>query len=272
MDKKAYRRLDTKKKYGALQSKDIRSVLKKELITNFGFENMGAIADLLIERFLRIVEDYTKPRERMVPYQTIILAADKNQRRGKGKTMAMTKQKPVLVNLMTMEERLRLINGESIRDIRPDMIARIMKEVDSQGATVSYNDITLLTGITIGAVYHYKKEYLKEHPDEHIPHAGTVFDMGRTLTHKKQIIEEYLKCYLTKDIASKCKHHYTNVDRYISDFNRVFDLYEEEKNASQISFLTGLSINLVKEYIKIIEEFTKQQKLIYSKRKNEKEK
>ena len=270
MDREAYKRLITKKQYGALQSKDIRSVLKKELITNFGFENMGAIADLLIERFLSIVEEYTKPRDKMMPYQTIILAADKNQRRGKGKTMAMTKQKPVVVNLMTREERLRLINGESIRDIRPDMIVRIMKEVDLQGATVSYNDLTLLTGLTIGGIYHHKKRYSEKHPDENIPHAGTVFDMGRTLTHKKQIIEEYLKCFLTKDIASKCKHHHTNVDRYISDFNRVFDLYEEGKNERQISFLTSLSTSLVEEYIEIIKEFTKEKKLIYSKRRKDK--
>jgi len=270
MDKEAYKRLDTKKQYGALLSKDIRSVLKKELITNFGFENMGAIVDLLIERFLNIIEEHTKSKEKMMPYQTVILAADKNQRRGKGKTMAMTKQKPVVVNLMTREERLRLVNGESIRDIRPDMIVRIMKEVDTQGATVSYNDFTLLIGITIGAVYHYKKEYLEKHPDEYIPHAGTVFDMGRTLTHKKQIIEEHLKCFLTKDIASKCKHHHTNVDKYISDFNRVFDLYEEGKNERQISFLTSLSLHLVEEYIEIIKEFTKEKKLIYSKRRKKK--
>jgi hypothetical protein len=270
MDKKAYKRLKAKEKYGPLLNKDIRSVLKRELITNFGFENMGAIADLLIERFLGIIKEHKKPKEEMMPYQTIILAVDRNQRRGKGKTMAMTKLKPVVVNLMTREERLRLVNGEGVQDIRPDMVTRIMREVDGQGGTVAYNDLTILTGLTISGVAYCMKRYLKKHPEENIPHAGTVFDMGRTLTHKKQIIEEYLRCSLTKDIAEKCNHHHTNVDKYISDFNRVFDLYEEGKNEKQISFLTNLSVHLVEEYIKIIKEFTNKKKLVYSKRKKKK--
>ena len=111
--------------------------------------------------------------------------------------MAMTKMKPVVINLMTLEERQRLVDGESITKIRPDMVIRIMKEVESQGAVLSYNDITLLTGISAAGVYRLKESYLKNHPRDYIPHSGTVFDMGRTISHKKQIIEEHLKCLLT---------------------------------------------------------------------------
>jgi len=261
MDKNAYKRLHQKEAYGALMGKDLQSILKRELITNFGFENMGAIADLLIERFLAIYKKYSKPKDELLPYQTIVLAVDKNQRRGKGKTMAMTKMKPVIINLMTTEERQRLVDGESITKIRPDMAIRMMNESDSQGAVFSYNDITMLTGLTTGAVTHLKKSYLKKHPDEHIPHSGTVFDMGRTLTHKKQIIEEHLKCLLTKDIADKMNHHPVNVDAYINNFNRIFELYDDGKNERQISFITGLSISLVKEYIDLINEFKVENKL-----------
>ena len=98
MDKNGYRRLHQKDAYGALMGKDLRSILNRELITNFGFENMAAIADLLIERFLAIYKEHTKSKAELLPYQTIVLAVDKNQRRGKGKTMAMTKMKPVIIN------------------------------------------------------------------------------------------------------------------------------------------------------------------------------
>lgn len=265
MEQVTYKRLNAKENYGPLLAKDINSVLKKELMTHFGFENMGAIADILIERFLKIIKKYSISKDVIVPYQTIIFAVDKNQRRGKGKTMAMTKMKPAIVNLMTPEERQRLVNGESIREIRPDMIIRIMKEVDLQGATVAYNDLTLLTSLTTGAISHLKKRYLKKNPTDYIPHAGTVFDMGTTLTHKKQIIEDHLKCLLTKDIAAKHNHHHTNVDKYISDFNRIFELYEDNKNEQQISFITGLSKNLVKEHVKLIKEFLSKKKLISTK-------
>lgn len=265
MDQDAYKRLRAKENYGPLLEKDLRSVLKRELMTNFGFDYMGAIADLLIDRFLKIIGQHTKPKDQMQPYQTVILAVDKNQQRGKGKTMAMTKLKPVVVNLMTPDERRRLANGESITKLRPDMATRIMKEVDAQGATVAYNDLTLLLGITIGGIHHLKKRYLEQHPDDHVPHAGTVFDMGTTLTHKKQIITEYLNGLLTKDIADKTKHHTTNVDKYISDFNRVFELFEDGKNENQIAFITRLSRSLVKEHLKLIQEFLDQKMLISTK-------
>jgi len=261
MDKNSYRRLHQKKVYGALMGKDLRSILKRELLTNFGFEGMGAIADLLIDRFLKIYKEHTKTKDELLPYQTIVLAVDKNQRRGKGKTMAMTKMTPVVINLMTLEERQRLVNGESITQIRPDMGMRMLKEADAQGGAFSYNDITLLTGLSVDGVYHLKKRYLKEHPGEFIPHSGTVFDMGRTISHKKQIIEEHLKCLLTKDISEKTNHHPVNTDKYINDFNRVFELYEDGKTDRQISFITGLSISLVKEYINLINEFKVKNKL-----------
>jgi len=261
MDKNAYKRLHQKEAYGALMGKDLRSILKRELITNFGFETMGAIADLLIERFLAIYKEHSKSKEELLPYQTIVLAVDKNQRRGKGKTMAMTKMKPVIINLMTLEERQRLVNGESITQIRPDMATRMMNEASEQGGVLSYNDVTMLTGLTTGAITHLKKSYLKKNPDKFIPHSGTVFDMGKTLTHKKQIIEEHLKCLLTKDIAKKMNHHPVNVDVYINNFNRIFELYEDSKNERQISFITGLSISLVKEYVELINEFNVKKKL-----------
>ena len=265
MDKDAYKRLHAKELYGPLIAKDIRTVLKRELMTNFGFENMGAIADILIERFLAIIRQYTKPKDQMYPYQTIILAVDKNQQRGKGKTMAMTKLKPVIVHLMTVQERQRLVNGESITQIRPDMAVRIIKEVDAQGAAIAYNDLTMLTGLSTGGVRHLKERYLKKHPNTYIPHAGIVFDMGPSVTHKKQIITEYLQCLLTKDIAEKTKHHTTNVDKYISDFNRVLELYEDDKDEKHIAFITGLSRSLVKEHLTLIKEFIDKKMLVSTK-------
>ena len=255
------KRLYTKKLYGPLLNKNLRSVLKRELLTNFGFDNMGAIADHLIDRFLKIIEDGTRPKESLLPYQTIVLAVDKHQRRGKGKTMAMTRLKPIILNLMTPDELRRLANGESIRVFRVDRCVRMMKEADEQGAVLSYNDFAVLCGTAANVVCKIKKEYQRQHPDEIIPHAGTVFDMGRTLTHKKLIIEEYLRCLLTTDIAAKTDHHNSNVDKYIGDFNRILDLYEDGKDEKQIAFLTGLSRSLVKEHVALIQEFKKTHKL-----------
>ena len=49
-------RLHKKAVYGPLTKQTLQAVLKRELLTNFGFENMGVVADVLIQRFLAIIE------------------------------------------------------------------------------------------------------------------------------------------------------------------------------------------------------------------------
>jgi hypothetical protein len=47
-------RLLKKATYGPLCQQTLEARLKRELLTNFGFEHMGVIADVLIQRFLSI--------------------------------------------------------------------------------------------------------------------------------------------------------------------------------------------------------------------------
>lgn len=71
---------------------------------------------------------------------------------------------------------------------------------------------------------------------------------------KLRIIKLYLSGLLTKEISEKTNHHPFNVDNYISSFEQVRGLYEEDKSVQQITFFTGFSQGLVKEYIQIIKE------------------
>ena len=51
-------RLHKKATYGPLCQQTLEARLRRELMTNFGFEQMGVIADVLIQRFLAIIEEY----------------------------------------------------------------------------------------------------------------------------------------------------------------------------------------------------------------------
>lgn len=66
---------------------------------------------------------------------------------------------------------------------------------------------------------------------------------------------------MTKEIAEKTDHHHVNVDKYLTNFNRVFELLEDGKNEQQIAFITGLSRSLVKKDIQLINEFKVKNKL-----------
>jgi hypothetical protein len=119
--------LHKKAVYGPLCQQTLEAVLKRELMTNFGFENMGVIADVLIQRFLAIIEEYAplqpvltdRPGKRLRPYQTLVLAVDKNEKFGYGKRMERCQLVPVIVTLITPQELQELADGTALRELRP---------------------------------------------------------------------------------------------------------------------------------------------------------
>ncbi len=247
-------RIDQKVIYGPLSQKNIKSLLKRELITNFGFENMAIIADVLIDRLLKIVDEHYVEKDRIKPYQTIALAVDKNQKIGYGKTMEETKLIPVTINLITHEELLELASGKKLRDMQPKMVARILKEASDQGGVFSFNDVAILCGASKSKVKDLVAEYYKTHHPEILPHIGTIFDSGSTMTHKRKIIKLHLSGLLTKQISRETNHHPVNVDNYIKTFEQIRALYEDGKTKKEIMFFTQRSEGLIDEYIQIIKE------------------
>lgn len=79
-------------------------------------------------------------------------------------------------------------------------------------------------------------------------------DIGRTLTHKKLAFHNFKKKMSTSENARSIDHSPISVDKYIRDGIRVEKLHGAGNNEYDISFLTGLSIGLVNEYIKVITE------------------
>jgi len=252
--KDQFKRLHQKAIYGPLAQKTVQNVLKKELLTNFGFSEMGLIADALIKRFLEILDEFSPESIRLLPYQTLVLGIDIKEKRGYGKRMVQTKLKPVIVTLFTPLELEELANGASLKKLRPNRVARILKEAYTQGATIPFSELGLLLGVGIHLIRMAVKAYYKEHPDERLPHPGTIFDQGPTISHKVLAIELKLKGLLTREIAQRMNHDPSNVDKYIDGFERVLGLMEEGKDLNRISFFTKLSPSLVKEYERIIKE------------------
>lgn len=252
-------RLHKKATYGPLSQQTLEAVLKRELMTNFGFENMGVVADVLIQRFLAIIEDYAPGQSRLRPYQTLVLAVDKNERFGYGKRMEQCQLVPVLINLITPEELQELAEGAKSRELRPRIAARILREAYDQGGVLPFSTVGLLTGLhSVTTVGRAVALFYEENPDVILTHSGTIFDMGPTLTHKKTAVLLKHQGLLDLEIARRMNHHPSAVARYNNDDERVGQLWDEGKSPEMISFITGLSLSVVQEYIEIRQEMHRQ--------------
>jgi len=86
--------------------------------------------------------------------------------------------------------------------------------------------------------------------------------MGSCITHKNQIVYKHVvekKDPLT--VAQETNHTINAVDNYLSDFNRVKTLYLDGKDQGYISVVTKLSINLIAQYVNIINQYFKEPKV-----------
>ena len=256
---KRYGRLHKKATYGPLCQQTLEAVLKRELMNNFGFENMGVIADVLIQRFLAIIEKYAPLQKRLRPYQTLVLAVDKNEKFGYGKRMESCQLVPVMVTIITPEELQELADGAKPHELRPKIAARILKEAYKQDGVLTFSTVGLLTGLhSPSLISRAIALFYQQNPDVVLPHSGTIFDMGRTLTHKKAAVLLKHQGLLEQEIARRINHHPSAVARYLNDDERVGRLWEEGKSAEMISFITGLSLGVVQEYIEIRQEMQRQ--------------
>ena len=112
----------------------------------------------------------------------------------------------------------------------------------------------ILLGVAQETIGKAVKKYYKDHPGEVLPHAGTIFDLGRTLTHKDAALDCLYQGMLTQEIARRINHYPERVDKYLDDHKRIIESYEAGYLAEKICFLTGLSPSLVKEHIKYYEK------------------
>ncbi len=249
MNRQTARRLSQKKFYGPTADKNLRGVLRKELLTNFGFEQMFLMADVLIDRFLAIIQEADVVQGSLEPFQTVVYGYDNLKKFEFIRRPYHLHLRPARVTLVSAEEISRLCDGVSLPELRAEMAVRILREAYAQHVVLSFTDLAVVLCRTPPDISQLVRRYKKDHPGEFVPHCGSVLDMGGTQTHKREAILLYLQGHLTSEIARQIQHAPEDIDRYIYDYQRVIELAEEGKSASQISFVTGLRPHLVQEHI-----------------------
>jgi len=245
--------------YRSQAQKTLEDVLFQEIVTNYGFEGMKGIARPMVKRLLDLIEAYDANYSLMRPGEVLWLAMDKERSFGYGIETCLCKMKVVKLQAWTQEEIRRLMKGESQSEILPDRMARLLKDAYAQGGVLSLTDIGLLVGKEPGYVsLILRKQYRPAHPDEVLPTIGSVYDVGRTLSHKAIAVRLHLQGLLVTEISKRMDHHPSRVQRYIDDFQRVAELVDQGVAESRIPFITGLQPSVVKQHIALYEQCKKE--------------
>jgi DNA-binding CsgD family transcriptional regulator len=240
--------------YGAVRQKTLANVIKRKLIYEFGYDHQLAVAETLTQHLIELFDIYMLQLDRVKPLQVVWMAVDRDDPPGYGKTIALTRQRVVVLDLWTQQEVDELTEGKCTpQDLWPQRAARVVLQTYQQGGLLTQDDVAMILGISTHNVAKALDRWQTDH-DEVLPMRGTVHDIGPTVTHKRQILASYLQGLSTEEIARKTYHDPHSVDRYIADFQRVLELGRDNVPVHKIQFYTKLSRKVVLEYLEIIKE------------------
>jgi hypothetical protein len=163
--------------------------------------------------------------------------------------------KPVILTLVCDDDICQLEKGMPLKEVRQNIIARLINEAYQQDGALSTRDLCLFYSSYSGTISQRRIAYEQKHHTI-LPHTGVLHDMGSTLTHKKLIV--YKHVVEKKDptvIARETNHSQAAVDRYIKDFTRVKTLMKDSKDIDYIHLTTNISKSVIKQYQQLVNKY-----------------
>ena len=161
---------------------------------------------------------------------------------------------PVVLTLLTPDEQgLSFPDRGALNALKIRQIERITAEAWQQDGVLTMLDLEWLLNLNGTALRKLLNAY-QEHFGVLLPTAGTVLDMGRTLTHKTIVVEMALEGLSTQQIARRIFHTPEAVDHYLRLFDRVLVLQYYGLPTNLIRQVTGHSLALITEHLALAEK------------------
>ena len=233
--------------------KGFANSVKQMLTREYKFLGGDKIQDMFIHDLLIEFDKHHKDGWKLDAGQVVWWAAHKDEVPGKNKTIENTRMVPVVLSIARQEDLKLRLDVFSAREIRKFKVARILREAYEQDGVLNQADVSLLIGVSAGTVGKDIREFQTEQGVV-LPYRGTIHDMGPTLTHKKIIIQQFVRNIPTPEIARRTSHSEEACDRYIKGFKKVLKLHGEGMPAENIASDLEMSKSLVQEYVEIIED------------------
>jgi len=245
------------KKCRRLKDKNLQQHLLYRFLNHYGYDKGEITAKAIIDDILKLVEEYflvgniDNDLHHIQYGQLVWMAVPVDEYPQRGKSIAQTRMKPVILSFVTDQDIEHLAFGFDTKTLRKKRLKRWTDQAFDQGALLTQLDLALLLGVSDAVVSQYVNQIQKE--GHLLPTRGNIHDLSGAITHKKEIITLYLEGYLTPEIAVKTNHSKEAVDRYIKDYHRVETLWcHGITDLDKISHLSHLSKRVAQQYIDLL--------------------
>lgn len=244
------------RKFNRLNGKSLKQLLLYRFLNHYGYDKGEITAKAIVEDILSLIGRYYVYSSNgddihLSHGQLVWLAPPVDEFPKRGKTIAQTKMKPVILTFISQEDIQSIKEGFKSRELRLRRLERWTNEAYDQGALLTQLDLAILLNVCDSLIRDYVAEY-QSLTGKLLPTRGNVQDMGSGISHKTEVISLYLQGYLTPTIATKTNHSKEAVDRYIRDYEVVKLLAEKFDDPEKISLIARLSKKVVLQYLDLI--------------------
>jgi len=241
------------RRYMRIKGKSLKNILLDRFLNNYGYDKGIITAGAIVDDLLNIIENYYRYSDNsfIKNGQMVYHAVPIDEYPKKGKSIAQTKLKPVVLDMICEQDIDDMKIPLHHREIRMKKIERWTHQAYDQGALLSQLDLVMLLGVNEYTAGQYVREYFNLY-NKPLPTRGNIQFLGSGQTHKKEIITLYLNGYLVPTICQRTNHSKEAVERYIRDFEAIRMLDTKFDDMNSISLITRLSKRVVQQYIELI--------------------
>jgi hypothetical protein len=173
-----------------------------------------------------------------------------------GKPLEACALVPVRLTLLEagdLPDRQEDADFNCVRHMKVNKARRYAEEAKRCGGYLTYADLGYLLGIHPAAI----SALVQKEQTTVIPLRGAECDIGRGVTHRREIIKLFLELYTETQIADRTGHSYESIENYIKEFGTVLVLHEQGMAPPMIRKVTGRSTRLIQEYLQLLKEYSR---------------
>ncbi len=203
-------------------------------------------AEAILETLHKIYGDYFDTSSAMVPGKIKFVVVSVNN--SPACRLEDAEKTTVTLTLEDTTNDLKIKQKGGVIELRRHRLQRICNEAFMQDGLLTVEDIANRIfccgeSTIIRDIKSFKDKGIV------LPLRSTIKDMGRTLSHRKLIVEKWLQGKQYTEISRETNHSIDAINNYISKFKQVVALSNENYDVNTIAFLTKISSALVQTYI-----------------------
>jgi len=145
------------------------------------------------------------------------------------------------------EEDLQIRKQQGVTGLRRYQLQRICEEAFQQGGLLTVEDLAIRIFNCGERTVTRDLAALRKDGIEP-PLRSTIKDIGRTISHRVLIVNEWLRGKEYSQISRSTNHSIKSVRNYVDKFKRVVSLAKQNYEVHSIGFIVKLSSRLVQEY------------------------